>query len=71
MATFKKKKKNTPELHELHYKNVTLLSDFTAEGGKMLGRRHTGFCAKKQRALGRAIKRARSAGLLPFCKTSK
>ena len=50
----------------IDYKEVERLSKFLTEKGKILGRRITGNCAKHQRALARAIKRARHAALLPF-----
>ena len=48
------------------YKDVDLLKRFISEKGKILPRRVTGTCAKHQRALTVAIKRARIMGLLPF-----
>lgn len=48
------------------YKDVELLKRFISEKGKILPRRVTGTCAKHQRALTVAIKRARVMGLLPF-----
>lgn len=48
------------------YKNVELLQRFVSEKGKILPRRVTGTCAKHQRVLTTAIKRARIMGLLPF-----
>lgn len=48
------------------YKDVELLKRFISEKGKILPRRVTGTCAKHQRALTTAIKRARVMGLLPF-----
>ena len=48
------------------YKDVELLKRFVSEKGKILPRRVTGTCAKHQRALTLAIKRARIMGLLPF-----
>ena len=50
----------------LDYKEVERLGKFLTEKGKIIGRRITGNCAKHQRALARAIKRARHAALLPF-----
>jgi len=50
----------------IDYKDVNKLKKFIAEGGKMLPRRMTGTCAKHQRELSKAIKRARVAALLPF-----
>jgi small subunit ribosomal protein S18 len=48
------------------YKNIDLLKRFTSEQGKILPRRVTGTCAKHQRTLAIAIKRAREIGLLPY-----
>ena len=50
----------------IDYKDIERLSKFLTEKGKIIGRRITGNCAKHQRALARAIKRARHAALLPF-----
>lgn len=51
------------------YKDVVLLRRHLSERGKILGRAKTGVCAKHQRALTRAIKRARFMALLPFSQT--
>ena len=48
------------------YKNVELLKRFISEQGKILPRRVTGNCAKHQRTLAIAVKRAREIGLLPY-----
>jgi small subunit ribosomal protein S18 len=50
----------------IDYKNTDLLRRFVHEDGKIRPRRQTGTCAKHQRALARAIKRARHIALLPF-----
>lgn len=50
----------------IDYKDVNKLKRFIAEGGKILPRRMTGTCAKHQRELSTAIKRARIASLIPF-----
>ena len=50
----------------IDYKEVERLAKFLTEKGKIIARRITGNCAKHQRALARAIKRARHAALLPF-----
>ncbi len=50
----------------IDYKDVNRLKKFVTEGGKMLPRRMSGTCAKHQRELAKAIKRARVAALLPF-----
>lgn len=51
---------------EIDYKNATTLRNFVTERGKILSGRATGVCAKHQRMLTRAIKRARNMALLPF-----
>ena len=51
---------------EIDYKDVDLLRKFITDRGKILPRRITGNCAKHQRMLARAIKRARMVALLPF-----
>ena len=48
------------------YKNVKMLSRYISERGKIMPKRITSICAKKQRALAREIKRARHLALLPF-----
>lgn len=50
----------------VEYKEVERLAKFLTEKGKIIGRRITGNCAKHQRVIVRAIKRARHAALLPF-----
>ena len=54
------------EKSSIDYKEVNKLKKFIAEGGKILPRRMTGTCAKHQRLLAVAIKRARVAALIPF-----
>lgn len=55
---------------DIDYKDVELLKKFITEGGKILPFRLTGISTKYQRALTRAIKRARSVALLPFSSRS-
>ncbi len=50
----------------IDYKDINRLKKFVTESGKMLPRRMSGNCAKHQRELSTAIKRARIAALLPF-----
>ncbi|RCK76199.1 MAG: SSU ribosomal protein S18p [Anaerolineae bacterium] len=50
----------------IDYKNVELLRRFISEDGKIRPRRQTGTCAKHQRELATAIKRARHLALLQF-----
>lgn len=51
---------------EVDYKEVDLLRRFVSSQAKIIDPRHTGVCAKHQRKLALAIKRARYLGLLPF-----
>ena len=51
---------------KVDYKDVRTLQTFVTEGGKIVPSRVTGNCAKHQRALTVAIKRARILALLPF-----
>jgi small subunit ribosomal protein S18 len=51
---------------KIDYKDVDGLRRFTTERGKILPRRITGTCAKHQRELATAIKRARYIDLLPY-----
>ena len=51
---------------KIDYKDGDGLRRFTTERGKILPRRITGTCAKHQRELASAIKRARAICLLPF-----
>lgn len=48
------------------YKDVATLKKFVSETGKILPRRVTGTCAKHQRAVTSAIKRARHIALMPY-----
>ena len=50
----------------IDYKDVAKLKKFITEKGKILPRRMTGTCAKHQRMIAVAIKRARNAALLPY-----
>ena len=50
----------------IDYKDTAKLKKFVSERGKILPRRITGNCAKHQRALTVAIKRARHIALLPY-----
>ena len=54
------------EKSTIDFKDVAKLKRFIAEGGKILPRRMTGTCAKHQREVAVAIKRARVAALIPF-----
>ncbi|MBW2368806.1 MAG: 30S ribosomal protein S18 [Deltaproteobacteria bacterium] len=53
----------------IDYKEFKTLRYFISERGKIIPRRITGTCAKHQRPLTTAIKRARTIALLPFVGT--
>lgn len=50
----------------IDYKNADMLKKYISDRGKILPRRVMGTCAKHQRELTVAIKRARHVALLPF-----
>ncbi|MBI3638264.1 30S ribosomal protein S18 [Candidatus Wolfebacteria bacterium] len=50
----------------IDFKEVELLKRFISSQAKIIDPKHTGTCAKHQRMLARAIKRARIMGLMPF-----
>ena len=54
------------KVDHIDYKDVAKLRRFVTERGKILPRRISGNCAKHQRQMTVAIKRARNIALLPF-----
>ena len=56
----------TDRIHVADYKDVKRLQRYISDRGKILPRRRTGTCARHQRGLTTAIKRARHMALLPF-----
>lgn len=54
----------------IDFKDIRALSSFVTERGKVVPSRITGNCAKHQRQLTTAIKRARAVALLPFSSAS-
>jgi len=54
----------------IDYKDYRALSNFLTERGKIIPSRITGNCARHQRQLTSAIKRARTVALLPYTVTS-
>lgn len=54
------------EVKEIDYKDIKSLSRFITERGKMVPSRVSATCAKHQRSVSKAIKRARFLALLPF-----
>ncbi|MBQ4646549.1 MAG: 30S ribosomal protein S18 [Candidatus Gastranaerophilales bacterium] len=65
-----KKKKNcafcNDKIECLDYKDTAKLKRFLSEAGKILPRRITGTCAKHQRMLSSAVKKARESGLMAY-----
>jgi small subunit ribosomal protein S18 len=51
---------------KIDYKQAELLRRYVTDSGKIRPRRQSGACAKHQRELARAIKRARHLALLPY-----
>ncbi len=71
MADFERKRRRICRFCEDHmnfipYDDDRILRRFINERGKIVPRRVSGNCAKHQRALTRAIKRARHLAILPF-----
>jgi small subunit ribosomal protein S18 len=54
------------KVEDIDYKDVSRIKKYISERGKILPRRISGTCAKHQRQLTLAIKRARCIALLPF-----
>ncbi|HUH13683.1 MAG TPA: 30S ribosomal protein S18 [Longimicrobiales bacterium] len=53
----------------VNYKDEKTVSRFVTDRGKILPRRMTGMCARHQRQMGTAVKRARYLALVPYLKT--
>lgn len=56
------------KVEEIDYKDISKLRKFVSDRSKILPRRVTGTCARHQRELTRAIKRARFVALMPYTK---
>lgn len=54
------------KIDEIDYKDISKLKRYISENGKIVPRRVSGVCAKHQRILAIAIKRARQMALLPY-----
>jgi len=53
-------------IHDIDYKHTDILQKFTSNYQKILGRKRMGACARHQRQLGTAVKRARFMALIPY-----
>lgn len=54
------------KIEEISYKEKELISRFLTSRGKIIGRVYSGNCARHQKLLGKAIKRARVLSILPY-----
>jgi small subunit ribosomal protein S18 len=54
------------KIESINYKEIGRLQRYVSERGKILPRRISGNCAKHQRQVTLAVKRARAIALLPF-----
>ena len=54
------------KLEHVDYKDTKRLERFITDRGKIVSRRSSGNCARHQRVLSRAIKRARNIALVPY-----
>jgi small subunit ribosomal protein S18 len=54
------------KVEDIDFKNPVLLRPYISDRGKIMPRRKSGACAKHQRRLSMAIKRARFLALLPY-----
>ncbi|MCM8822499.1 MAG: 30S ribosomal protein S18 [Candidatus Omnitrophica bacterium] len=57
------------KIHEIDYKDIGRIRRYMSGRGKILSCKLTGVCARHQRSLTRAIKRARYMALLPYIQT--
>ncbi len=79
MTTQKKKRRGPPRRKvcpfcadrnaRIDYKNPAMIKRFVTERGKIVPRRISGMCAKHQRAVALAIRRARHIALIPYAAT--
>lgn len=53
-------------IRQINYKDEGTVSKFITDRGKILPRRITGACARHQRQIGEAVKRARFLALVPY-----
>lgn len=53
-------------IKHIDYKDTEILKRFLNPHARLLSRKRTGVCAKNQRKLAQAVKRARFMGLLPY-----
>ena len=71
MAEFQRRKKKVCMMctgKQVDYKDPETLKRYVNEKGKIVSRRVTGNCARHQRVIATAIKRARAIALMPYTK---
>jgi small subunit ribosomal protein S18 len=51
---------------EVDYKDIPVLTKLTTQQGKLFSRKRSGNCAKHQRSVKKAVKRARFLALMPY-----
>ena len=71
MGEFRKKRKKICHMcagKPVNYKDVTIISKYISDSGKIWPRRFTGTCAKHQRYVASQVKLARFMALIPFKK---
>ena len=69
MAEFYRKKKKICQMcagKSIDYKDVPIILKYVTEKGKIVNRRQSGACAKHQRDITLAVKRARHIAILPY-----
>ena len=54
------------KVDEVDYKDIPVLTKLTTQQGKLFSRKRSGNCAKHQRSVMRAVKRARFMALMPY-----
>ena len=54
------------KVSEIDYKDIATLSKLTTQQGKLFSRKRSGNCARHQRSVKRAVKRARYMALMPY-----
>ncbi|MBU2539611.1 30S ribosomal protein S18 [Patescibacteria group bacterium] len=53
-------------IEDIDFKNTEVLSKFVSGSYKIKGRKKSGLCARHQRGIAKAIKRARQLGIMPY-----
>lgn len=58
-------------IRQINYKDEKTVMRFVTDAGKIMPRRLTGACARHQRQVGTAVKRARYLALVPYAHTGE